>query len=83
VGRYASLAVVNDRPAIAYCDNTNDDLKFVRANDADGAVWGTPVTPDGVGSVGFYASLAVVSGRPAIAYLDLTNGDLKYTIPMK
>jgi len=77
-GDYPSLAVVNGRPAIAYFDFTNYDLKYVRANDSDGAAWGTPLTPDSAGEVGWWPSLAVVNGRPAIAYYDWTNGDLKY-----
>jgi hypothetical protein len=78
VGQYASLEVVDGRPAIAYYDYTNYDLKYVRANDAAGSSWGTPVTVDSAGDVGYYASLAEVDGRPAIAYLDWTNADLKY-----
>ena len=78
VGTYASLAVVNGRPAIAYFDQTNVDLKYVRASDATGAAWGAPVAVDSPGLVGQYASLAVVNGRPAIAYYDSTPHDLKY-----
>jgi hypothetical protein len=75
VGKYASLAVVENRPAIAYYDDTLDDLKYVRASDATGSSWGTPLTVDSTGDVGQYASLAVVENRPAIAYYD---GTLKY-----
>jgi hypothetical protein len=79
VGKYASLAVVDGFPAIAYYDDTpNYDLKYVRATNAAGSAWGTPVTVDSDGNVGQYASLAVVDGRPAIAYYDDTNDDLKY-----
>jgi hypothetical protein len=79
VGQYASLAVVDGRPAIAYYDSApNYDLKYVRANDATGSSWGTPVTVDSTGDVGEYASLAVVDGHPAIAYHDYDHSDLKY-----
>jgi len=78
VGSYASLAVVDGRPAIAYYDNTNHDLKYVRASDASGSSWDTPLTVDSGGLVGQFASLAVVDGRPAIAYYDESNYDLKY-----
>jgi len=82
VGEYASLAVVYGRPAIAYRDSvTNYDLKYVRASDAAGSSWGTPVTVESSGDVGEYASLAVVAGRPAIAYYDDTNRDLRFAIP--
>jgi len=76
---YTSLAVVNGTPAISYYDSTNSNLKFVRASDASGTAWGTPVTLDSTGTVGSYTALAVVNGNPAISYHDNTNGDLKYT----
>lgn len=56
----------------------NRDLKYVRASDASGASWGTPVTVDSAGLVGRYTSLLVVSENPAISYWDETNSDLKY-----
>jgi hypothetical protein len=70
--------VVNGNPAISYYDGPNQDLKYVRASDASGTSWGTPVTLDSTGSVGEYTSLAVVNGNPAISYYDSTNRDLKY-----
>jgi len=78
VGQYTSGAVVNGTPAISYYDVTNGDLKYVRATDASGTVWGTPATVSSAGNVGQYTSLAIVNGNPAIAYYDVTNGDLKY-----
>ena len=78
VGQYTSLAVVNGNPAISYYDATNHDLKYVRASDAGGTTWGTPVTVDSPGDVGQYTSLVVVNGNPAISYYDFTNKDLKY-----
>jgi hypothetical protein len=77
--RTISLAVVNGNPAISYNDSMNGDLKYVRATNADGTVWGAPLRVD---TPGRYTSLAVVNGNPAISYYDhtndLTNGDLKY-----
>ena len=78
VGQYTSLAVVKGNPAIAYYDQTNGDLKYVRANNANGSSWGTPVTVDSGGVVGSLPSLGVVNGRPAISYYDSSNSDLKY-----
>lgn len=78
VGSYTSLAVVSGNPAIAYHDETNADLKFVRAVDANGTGWGAPQTLDAAGSVGNYTSLAVVNGNPAISYHDISNVTLKY-----
>jgi hypothetical protein len=78
LGTFTSLAVVDGNPAVAYCDYTNRDLKYVRASNPGGTAWDTPVTPDSVGDVGVYASLAVVNGNPAISYYDQTNQELKY-----
>ena len=33
-GHFASMAVVNGNPAVSYLDNSNNVLKYVRANDA-------------------------------------------------
>ncbi len=78
VGQYSSGASVNGFPAIAYYDGTNRDLKFVRASDANGINWATPISISTAGDVGQYASLVIVNGNPAISYYDVTNGDLKY-----
>ncbi len=78
VGRYTSLAVVNGNPAISYRNETYDDLKYIRAIDANGDSWDTPVTLDSDGSVGLFTSLAVINDNPAISYWDVTNEDLKY-----
>lgn len=78
-GWFTSLAIVDANPAISYYVADPDyDLRFVRAEDADGASWGTPVTVDSVGDVGLHTSLAIVHGRPAISYQDGTDLVLKY-----
>ena len=74
VGRFATMTLVDGAPAIAYWDETNDALKFVRATTANGSAWGTPVQVDAVG--GRFGSLAIVDGVPAIAYQGA--GDLRY-----
>ena len=68
-GAYGSLRVVNGNPAIAYLDLTNWDLKYVRANDANGVAWGTPTAacPPSEGVNGGIRML-VVSNMPVIAY---------------
>jgi len=74
-GQYAQLMVVNGRPAISYLDVTNTDLKFVRAADATGATWGSPVVVDPAG--GSFGNLALVEGVPAISYRN-AQGTLGY-----
>lgn len=78
VGYYPSLTVVNGRPAISYQDYKLNSLKYVRALDAEGGSWGTPLALDNSIAVGFYTSLAVINGRPAISYYDDFDKDLMY-----
>ena len=73
VGPCASLAVVNGRPAIAYYSWEDHKLKYVRANDANGDSWGSPLILTGA-TVGMYPefgyglSLVVVDQKPAITF---------------
>ena len=63
--------MVNGNPAIVYTVPGAGQVRYIRANDADGtswpglgvACWGSP----GSGEIGRY-SISVVNGRPAIAY---------------
>jgi len=77
-GHHPKLLVVNGNPAMAAYDVTRGSLLFVRATDASGTAWGTPVPVDVGGDVGRWISMQIVHGNPAIAYYDLTNADLKY-----
>src|SRR5205807_9289695 len=70
-----SLSIVNGNPAMGYYDSTNNRLRFVRATDANGATWGSPINT--TTSRGLYASLAVVNGNPAMSFQD-NNGRLGY-----
>ena len=71
--------MVNGHPAIGY--SVLDDftfvfsLKYVRATDADGTSWGTPLA---VAASGQSPSLVVVDGRPAMGYCDQINAILYY-----
>jgi len=75
-GSVISLAMVEGRPAIAYYDDAEDVMKYVRANDSDGATWGTPVSLRLFtigGSFNIYAKggscrLAVLNGRPTVQF---------------
>ncbi|MDQ3023464.1 MAG: hypothetical protein M3R04_03610, partial [bacterium] len=75
----SSLAVVEGLPAIAYKDNRNSDLHYIRSNSKHGASvneWGKPITIASQGQAGYEATLMVVAGHPAISYVD--NGTLCY-----
>lgn len=80
LGHYTSMEIVNGNPAITYYDVTNTNLRYVRATDASGTAWGTPVTAIDftVGDAGLFTCLKVVNGNPAISYMDQTNTQLKY-----
>jgi uncharacterized delta-60 repeat protein len=78
VGEEASAAVIDQYPAIAYYDLTNQDLKYVRALDARGTSWGPPVTVAGQGRTGRNPSLDIINGNPAITYHDDSTGLLMY-----
>jgi hypothetical protein len=73
VAEYNSLIIANGNPAMAFLSGTGDyfGLVYVRANDATGSSWGTPVEVDSIAGLGdTYGdiSMAIVNGRPAIAY---------------
>jgi len=78
VGRYPSMIIVFGRPAISYYDQTNKNLKYVRAKNSFGSAWSTPVIVDSADMVGQHTSMAIISRRPAISYYDYTHGDLKF-----
>ncbi|MDA0246480.1 MAG: hypothetical protein OT477_23990 [Chloroflexi bacterium] len=78
-GQYASMTTVNGNPAIAYFLGAPDnDLMYVRATDATGTAWGTPVAVQTTGTVGRFTQLLVVNGNPAIAYRNSSGSGLSY-----
>lgn len=77
VGQFTSQEIVSGQPAISYVDDTNDDLKYVRAVDAEGQIWGTPDVID-TSNVRSESDLFIVDGAPAIAYFDSTQKYLKF-----
>jgi len=79
-GGATSLAMISNKPAVAYYDEENDDLKYVSATNSTGTSWNSPVTVDSTGSVGWDCSLCEVNDKPAISYRDTSNGNLKYAV---
>ena len=87
VGGFPHMELVNAAPAIVHLhwpSGGGADLKYVRASDANGASWGSPVSIAALsadpGDEDFSDdwSLAVVNGRPAVAYADENIGPLSY-----
>ncbi len=78
-GQRPSLTVVNSRPAVAYQHSSGSGvlLRYVRASDADGGSWETPVVITGSVSVQD-ACLAVINGRPAVSFKDTNSSHLFY-----
>ncbi len=66
-------------PVVSYFDDTNDDLRLVRCDDANCAGGGERfVTVDSAGVVGWFTSLVLdAAGNPVVSYFDATNDDLK------
>jgi len=77
VGQSTSQEIVNLQPAVSYIDETNDNLKYVRANNAANKDWGSPVTVDTTNVRG-ESDLFLVDGNPAIAYFDTNQNHLKF-----
>jgi len=87
---FASLKVVNGRPAIAFYTYLDVDiiggstLFYIRATEAWGDSWGSPLAVDGDGVMmvdggfGRYCSLAVVDGVPAVSYRGSALLELRY-----
>ena len=66
-------------PAIAFYDATGGDLYYMRATDASGVSWGSPVLVAGGGSdAGQYCQMTMISGWPAVTYFDDTANELMF-----
>lgn len=77
VGFHSSLVETANGPAIAYYDDTNQDLLYAHSSTANGdsaADWSF-VRVASAGNAGQYCSLAMVKGNPAISYLWAINAD--------
>jgi len=70
-----SLVMINGNPAIAYEGREPEGLVYVRADDANGDSWGSPVQV-AVLYTQHRCSMAEVNGKPAISYWDQWDGCL-------
>ncbi|MCC7478400.1 PKD domain-containing protein [bacterium] len=77
-GAGPTLALLGDKPALAYRQTTASGLMFMRALNASGSSWNPPVSADATFGAGEYASLALVDGFPAIAYTNADSRDFRY-----
>lgn len=78
-GQGTSLAVIGGRPAIAYQNNTNSNIRYVRASDADGTSWpNAGITIGTSGATDVHLDLEEVGGLPAVAYHRSQLYDLYY-----
>ena len=68
VGYYTTLQIVNGNPAVSYYDNTNFDVKYVRATDASGTTWDPPLTIYAPGIVGQFTSMVPMGAGAGVAY---------------
>jgi outer membrane protein assembly factor BamB len=86
LGRYASFAIINGKPAVAFGDTAyttaNGKLWYKSATDSLGNNWSSAELVDGSADTYVHSqiSLQQVNGHPAIAYNDNNNHDLKYAI---
>lgn len=80
---FASLAVINGKPAVSFHDMSGNRLMFMQALDADGSSWDSPEVVDSVGYAGNFASLAEINGKPAISYQEMSTGSLMFAIRME
>lgn len=73
------MAMINGHPAIVYIadDGTNDTWRYIRANDQNGATWGTPVVlATATVDVEFLQNslfLKVIEGKPAVFFNNETG----------
>lgn len=78
VGQMSELRVVNGHPAISYIDlttNCNNFLKYVRALDADGNNWGSPITIRELGCGCCQRSkFEIINGHPTLMYRNNGGG---------
>jgi uncharacterized delta-60 repeat protein len=65
---HVSLCVVDGNPAVCYADRATGRLKFFRALNAAGSLWGVPVTVTAVTQDDPVGTLLIVDGNPAICY---------------
>ena len=70
----SSLRTVRGRPAIVFTHRSEGWVGYLRAVDADGAQWETPLVVGTANSTESDLDLAVINTLPCIAYADYNQG---------
>jgi uncharacterized delta-60 repeat protein len=76
-GVFSSVAILDGFPAIAYGDDQNIALKFIRASDASGTTWGPPVIVELNPSLAGRPCLLLLGGVPSVCYFDYVASEMK------
>jgi hypothetical protein len=74
----AALAIIANKPAIAYAKGSPLNLYFKRATTPDGSSWGNEVVVDTTNGAGNRLKLLEAGGVPVIAYENNITGDLVF-----
>lgn len=76
---YPTMLEVAGLPALAYANNMNGDIYYVRASNADGDEWEAPIVLHGPPNPSVtYPSMAIVQGNPAVAFVNNSPVNVKY-----
>jgi len=68
-GYYSSLAIIGGRPAVAYLDSGNEEIRYTIANNEQGSSWPESENLWQVyNQSGYYITLIDADGRPAVAW---------------
>jgi Secretion system C-terminal sorting domain len=73
---FSSMVEITANPAVAYYDNQHGNLMYIKANDAAGSSWNTPIIIESTLDVGQKCEMRIVSGNPAIVYA--VGNDIHY-----
>ena len=80
-GRYCSGQIVDGNPAVCYYNVSDQDLEYIRADDANGTSWGAIVDAHSVNGEDVGVNCRMTLGRngfPIIAFNNLTSNRILY-----
>jgi hypothetical protein len=77
ISMHTTMGTSGNKPAIAYYDETNQNLLFSISSGNSNPTWSTPIVLDSIGDVGKYCKMTKYGSLPFIVYYDETNQRLK------